>query len=73
VFEVPAIAGQVVDRMGAGDAFLAATAPCVLAGAPVEVAALIGNAAGAQAVATVGNRAAIDRVGLFKHIETLLK
>jgi rfaE bifunctional protein kinase chain/domain/rfaE bifunctional protein nucleotidyltransferase chain/domain len=72
-FEVPAVAGQVVDRMGAGDAFLAVTTPCALVGAPMEALALIGNAASAQAVATVGNRSSVDRVGLVKHIETLLK
>ena len=73
IFAVPAVAGAVVDRMGAGDAFLAVTAPCVLQGAPIEAVALIGNAAGAQAAGTVGNRAAIERVGLMRHLETLLK
>jgi len=72
-FEVPAFAGQVVDRMGAGDAFLSLTALCVAQGAPMEVVGFIGNAVGAQAVATVGHRSSIERVPLFKHIESLLK
>jgi rfaE bifunctional protein kinase chain/domain/rfaE bifunctional protein nucleotidyltransferase chain/domain len=72
-FEIPALADQIVDRVGAGDAFLSVAAMCLAEGAPVEVAGLIGNAAGAQAVATVGNRVPIERVGLLKHIETLLK
>lgn len=72
-FEVPAFAGQVVDRMGAGDAFLALTALCVAQKAPMEVAGFIGNAVGAQAVATVGHRKPIERVPLFRHIESLLK
>jgi rfaE bifunctional protein kinase chain/domain/rfaE bifunctional protein nucleotidyltransferase chain/domain len=72
-FDIPAVAGQVVDRMGAGDAFLAVTTPYVLAGAPIEAAGLIGNAASAQAVATVGNRAAVDRIALIKHIDAMLK
>lgn len=71
--EVPAFAGQVVDRVGAGDAFLSVTALCVAQNAPMEVAGFIGNVVGAQAVATVGNRRPIDRVALFKHIVTLLK
>ncbi|MBI5629798.1 MAG: adenylyltransferase/cytidyltransferase family protein [Elusimicrobia bacterium] len=72
-FEVPALAGQVVDRMGAGDAFLSVTAPCVAQKAPLEVVGFIGNAVGAQAVATVGNRSAIEPVALFKNIESLMK
>lgn len=72
-FEVPAFAGQVVDRMGAGDAFLALTAVCVAQEAPMEVVGFVGNVVGAQAVATVGHRKPIERVPLFKHIESLMK
>jgi rfaE bifunctional protein kinase chain/domain/rfaE bifunctional protein nucleotidyltransferase chain/domain len=71
--QVPAFAVKVVDRMGAGDAFLSLTAPCVAQGAPMEVAAFIGNVAGSEAVATVGHRSSIEKISLFKHIETLLK
>ncbi len=69
----PAVAGQIVDRVGAGDSFLSLAAPCVAQGIPMEVVNFIGSAAGAQAVATVGNRSAIQRVSLYKHIESLLK
>ena len=72
-FEIPAFAGQVVDRMGAGDTFLSLTALCVAQQAPMEVVGFIGNAVGAQAVATVGHRRPIERVPLFKHIESLLR
>jgi len=72
-FEVPALASQVVDRMGAGDAFLSLTALCVAQKAPMEVVGFIGNAVGAQAVATVGHRRATEREPLFKHIESMLK
>lgn len=71
--EVPAFAGQVVDRMGAGDAFLSVTALCVVQKAPMEVVGFIGNAVGAQAVATLGHRQPTERVPLLKHIESLLK
>ena len=70
---VPAIAGLVKDRIGAGDAFLSVAALCDALGAPLEVSGLIGNAAGAQAVATVGNRDFIDKAALIKHLESLLK
>jgi rfaE bifunctional protein kinase chain/domain/rfaE bifunctional protein nucleotidyltransferase chain/domain len=71
--EVPAVAGHVQDRIGAGDAFLSAAALCDRAGAPLEVSCLIGNAAGAQAVATVGNRESLEKAALIKHMESLLK
>jgi rfaE bifunctional protein kinase chain/domain/rfaE bifunctional protein nucleotidyltransferase chain/domain len=73
VVSVPALAGQVVDRMGAGDAFLALTALCVAQRAPMEVVGLIGNAVGAQAVATVGHRNALRYAGLVKYLESVLK
>lgn len=72
-FQVPAVAVKVVDRMGAGDAFLSVTAPCVAQGAPMEVAAFIGNVVGSEAVATVGHRTSVEKIALYKHIETLLK
>ncbi|MFH1903543.1 MAG: PfkB family carbohydrate kinase [Candidatus Omnitrophota bacterium] len=72
-FQVPTFAGQVVDRMGAGDAFLSLTALCAVQKAPMEIIGFIGNAVGAQAVATVGHRKSIERVPLFRQIETLLK
>jgi len=71
--EIPAFAQQVVDRIGAGDAFLSLTALCVAQSAPIEVAGFIGNAVGAQAVATVGHRTPIERGSLFNYIESLLK
>jgi rfaE bifunctional protein nucleotidyltransferase chain/domain len=73
IVEVPAFAGKVVDRIGAGDAFMALTAPCIVQRAPIEVAGLIGNAVGAQMVATVGNREPVSQTGLVRYIEHLLK
>ncbi len=69
----PSLAVQVRDRMGAGDTFLAVASLAAAAGAPAEVQGFVGNAAAAQAVATVGHRRTIDRGALFKHIECLLK
>ena len=70
---VPAFASQVVDRVGAGDAFLAITSLCAAQDAPMEVLGFIGNVVGAQAVATVGNKTLIERIPLSRHIEHLLK
>lgn len=71
--EAPALAGEVIDRMGAGDAVLSLTTLCVAQKAPMEVTAFVGNVVGAEAVATVGHRRFIERALLFKHIESLLK
>jgi bifunctional ADP-heptose synthase (sugar kinase/adenylyltransferase) len=70
--DVPAFAAKVVDRVGAGDAFLAATAPLVAVGAPMELIGFIGNVAGAEAVATVGHRRHLQRESFAKHMQTLL-
>ena len=71
--EIPALAGQVTDRMGAGDAFLSVASLCMALDTPLEVTGFIGNAVGAQAVATVGNRKPVERVPLIKHIQSLMK
>jgi rfaE bifunctional protein nucleotidyltransferase chain/domain len=74
-YDVPALIGQqqIVDRVGAGDAFLSVAALCAVQGAPMDVVGFMGNAVAAQAVATVGNRSAVDRAVLMHHIESLLK
>jgi bifunctional ADP-heptose synthase (sugar kinase/adenylyltransferase) len=71
--ETPALADRVVDRVGAGDAFFALTSLLVVQDAPLEIVGLVGNIAGAQAVATVGNRRAIEGAPLHNQINTLLK
>lgn len=73
MFIVPALAQQVVDRVGAGDASLSVSALLAAQKAPMEMVGFVGNAVGAWAVSIVGNEKSIDRVGLAKQIETLLK
>lgn len=69
----PALATQVVDRVGAGDAVLCVTSLAVAMGAPAEVVGFIANIVGAEAVAILGNQRAIDRIPLYRHVECLLK
>lgn len=71
--EVPAFSGQTVDRVGAGDAVLAVTSLLAQQEAPMDVLGVIGNAVGCQAVQTVGNRRALDKVGLLKFLEHAMK
>ncbi len=69
----PVLSSEVLDRIGAGDAFSAVTAPCVLKGMPGDMVGLVGNAVGAMQVLTVGNRQAVDPTQLYKYIVTLMK
>jgi sugar/nucleoside kinase (ribokinase family) len=73
VHTVPAVARNVVDTVGAGDAFLAVTAPLVAAGGAMEKVAFIGNVAGALKVEIVGHRKSIEKAALIKGITGLLK
>ena len=70
---VPALALEVVDRIGAGDAVFSVAALCAAQKAPAEITGFIGNVAGAEAVATVGNRDTLERIPFQRHIETILK
>jgi sugar/nucleoside kinase (ribokinase family) len=62
-----------VDRVGAGDAFLAVTALCAAQGVPMDITAFLGNVAGAEAVATVGHRKTLDKLSFRRHVESLMK
>lgn len=70
---VPALSTKVLDRVGAGDAFLALAGLCLGGGLPSEVAAYVGSVAAALAVQIVCNREPVSSVGLFKYVTTLLK
>jgi cytidyltransferase-like protein len=69
----PIFSTRVVDPIGAGDAYLAVTAPCAAAGYPAELLGFIGNCVGGLKVATLGNKESVEPVPLFKFITTLLK
>ncbi len=70
--QVPALGSKVIDRVGAGDTFLAISAPALALGAPIETAGFLGNVAAAEAVATVGHREYLRRARLEKHVRVLL-
>lgn len=72
-FQTPIFSKEIVDRVGAGDAFLAVTAPLVSKNVPADLVGFIGNAVGALAVRIVGNKTPVESVPLFKFITALLK
>ncbi|HTV26493.1 MAG TPA: PfkB family carbohydrate kinase [Xanthobacteraceae bacterium] len=73
ISHVPAFTGRVVDTMGAGDAFLAVTAPLAAISDEMDVVGFIGNAVGAIKVGILGHRKAVEKVPMLKYIQTLLK
>ncbi|MDM8542413.1 PfkB family carbohydrate kinase [Desulfococcaceae bacterium HSG9] len=73
IIEVPAFAQTVVDRIGAGDAFLSVTALAAFLKAEPELIGFIGNAVGALAVEILGNQKAIDKMSLQKYLTALMK
>ncbi|MGZ4999868.1 MAG: PfkB family carbohydrate kinase [Methylomonas sp.] len=72
-YKIPALSSKVVDRIGAGDAFLSVAGLCLGGGMPAEQALFAGSAAAALDVQIVCNREPVRAVALFKYITTLLK
>lgn len=71
--KVPALSTRVIDRIGAGDAFLSLAAISLARGLDAEVALFLGSVAAAIDVQIVCNREAVEPVGLKKYVTTLLK
>ncbi|WP_427500938.1 PfkB family carbohydrate kinase [Methylomonas sp. MED-D] len=72
-YKIPALSSKVVDRIGAGDAFLSVAGLCLGAGLAPDAALFAGSAAAALDVQIVCNREPVRAVALFKYITTLLK
>lgn len=70
---IPALTGEAIDTIGAGDAFFALAAPLVASGSDPFIAAFIGNAVGAMKVRIVGQRHQITKPEILKYLSTLLK
>jgi rfaE bifunctional protein nucleotidyltransferase chain/domain len=63
---------DVVDTIGAGDAYLSITSLMAELDTSIEEIALVGNAVGAMAVKIMGNKSYIRRTDLLKYLKTLL-
>lgn len=70
---IPTLAHEIVDTVGAGDAFLSLTSPCVARGEHGDFIGFVGNAAGALAVRILGNKESVEPQALYRYISTLLK
>ena len=70
---VPALAHDVVDRVGAGDAFLSVTALVAQRAVSDETLGFLGNVAGSLAVRVIGNVKPVDKLSTKKCITAILK
>jgi bifunctional ADP-heptose synthase (sugar kinase/adenylyltransferase) len=68
----PALTLNVIDTIGAGDAFFAMAGLCAAAEAPAEVGALLGNIAGALAANNLGNSQALAKGTFVKYASTVM-
>ncbi len=72
VSKCPPLEVQVVDTIGAGDAFTSVASLAAASGLPINVATFLGQLAGAQAVRIVGNSECIKKARLLKSCEAML-
>ena len=70
---VPALSSRVVDRIGAGDAYLSLSSICLAGGLDSQIANFVGSVAAAMDVQIVCNRESVNAGSLKKYISTLLK
>lgn len=70
--QVPAFAQKIVDRIGAGDAFLSVTSLAARLNTPPELLCFIGNVVGALAVEILGNQKSIDKASVQRYAASLL-
>lgn len=71
--QVPAFAQNIVDRVGAGDAFLSVTSLAAVQEVPNEVLGFLGNIVGSLAVEILGNKKSIDKASVQKYITSLMR
>lgn len=72
IASAPVLSDEIVDTIGAGDAYLSITSLLAKNGNTPEEIAFVGNAVGAMAVRILGNKSYIEKVPLLKYLKTLL-
>ena len=71
LIQTPSFTTNIVDRVGAGDAFFALTSMASAVGISSEVLGFLGNVAGSLSVQTMGNQKPIDRQSFIEYIDRL--
>jgi rfaE bifunctional protein nucleotidyltransferase chain/domain len=70
---IPSLTSNVIDTVGAGDAFFSITSPLMCVDAPIELVGFIGCVAGAIKVSYSGNKRSVSKKDLLEYSKTLLK
>ncbi|NGX40449.1 MAG: Bifunctional protein HldE [Candidatus Anoxychlamydiales bacterium] len=70
---IPAFVTNVIDRVGAGDSFLAIASLCMAKKYPLILSAFLGSIASALNVQIVGNKSCTDKISFVKFVTRLLK
>jgi len=70
---IPALMTNSVDRIGAGDSFLALSSLCMAKGYPILLSGFLGSLAAAMSIQMIGNQEAIKKVALTKFLIRMLK
>ena len=73
IIKCPAFANEVVDKVGAGDAFLMIFSLILKTSKDLNLSMFAGSLAAAQSVKTMGNKNKIDKTILLKAIQYILK
>ena len=72
IVDCPSLAREVVERVGAGDAVLALSSLAAACDLDPQLMGVLGNLAGAQQVAVVGNRASVSKDKLVARVREIL-
>ena len=72
VVQTPVLSGEVIDSVGAGDAYFGITSLCATTDCEPELLGFAGNCMGALAVRIVGNRQPVEPPALYGFMEDLL-
>lgn len=72
-FETPAFSGEVIDAVGAGDAYFGITAALRSVGTNPMVCAFVGNVCAGIKTGILGHRQSVTKRQLLKTIESILK
>jgi len=70
--KVPALAGKLVDRVGAGDAVFAMASLLAKVGAPLKVIGFLANLVAAHEVSQLGHDKSLSQADLRKHAKSIL-
>ena len=71
--KVPALAGKLVDKVGAGDAVFAMASLLARVGAPLKVIGFLANLVAAHEVAQLGHEKSLSQADLRKHAKSILR